>query len=48
MARDTTDRYTDARGLAEDLRRFQAGQLGGYRYSWQQHMSRWLRRTRGG
>ena len=49
MARAPADRYADARGLAEDLRRFQAGQLvGAHRYSWQQHMARWLRRTRGG
>ena len=47
MARDPAERYGDARGLADDLRAFQAGQLvGGQRYSWQQHMTRWLRRTR--
>lgn len=47
MARDPNDRYASARGLAEDLRRFHAGQLvGAHRYSWRELAKRWLRRNR--
>jgi tetratricopeptide (TPR) repeat protein len=47
MARDPEARYPTARELAEDLRRFQAGQLvGAHRYSPGQIVMRWLRRHR--
>ena len=47
MARDPDDRYPTALGLAEDLRRFHAGQLvGAHRYSWRELARRWLRRNR--
>jgi len=47
MSRDPDARYETARGLAEDLRRYQAGQLvGAHRYSWRELMRRWLRRNR--
>ena len=40
-------RYATARELAEDLRRFQTGQLvGAHRYSLRQLLARWLRRHR--
>ena len=47
MARSADARYPTARGLADDLRRYQAGQLvGAHRYSWRQLAWRWLRRNR--
>lgn len=47
MARPPADRYPTARELAEDLRRFQTGQLvGAHRYSLRQLVRRWLRRHR--
>ncbi len=49
MARDPAARYPTARELAEDLRRFQTGQLvGAHRYSTGQLVRRWLRRHRTG
>jgi tetratricopeptide (TPR) repeat protein/tRNA A-37 threonylcarbamoyl transferase component Bud32 len=47
MARDPEARYPTARELADDLRRFQAGQLvGAHRYSPGQILARWVRRHR--
>ena len=47
MAHEAADRYPTARELAEDLRRFQTGQLvGAHRYSTGQRARRWLRRHR--
>jgi tetratricopeptide (TPR) repeat protein len=47
MARDRDVRYPTARALAEDLRRFQNGQLvGAHRYSLRQLLRRWVRRHR--
>jgi tetratricopeptide (TPR) repeat protein len=47
MTRDPAARYPTARELAEDLRRFQAGQLvGAHRYTPRQLFVRWLRRNR--
>ncbi len=47
MARDPARRYPTARELAEDLRRFQTGQLvGAHRYSRWELTRRWLRRHR--
>jgi WD40 repeat protein len=47
MARDPAHRYPTAEGMAEDLRRFQAGQLvGAHRYSAGELVRRWLRRHR--
>jgi tetratricopeptide (TPR) repeat protein/tRNA A-37 threonylcarbamoyl transferase component Bud32 len=47
MAREPANRYPSGRELAEDLRRFQAGQLvGAHRYSMGQLVRRWLRRHR--
>jgi tetratricopeptide (TPR) repeat protein len=47
MARDPAGRYPTARELADDLRRFQTGQLvGAHRYSTGQLVRRWLRRHR--
>ena len=47
MARDPGARYPTARELAEDLRRFQTGQLvGAHRYSTWQRVKRWLARNR--
>lgn len=47
MARDPAARYPTARALAEDLRRFQNGQLvGAHQYSTRQLAARWLRRHR--
>ncbi len=47
MARDQADRYPSARELAEDLRRFQTGQLvGAHRYSTGELVRKWLRRHR--
>jgi WD40 repeat protein/tRNA A-37 threonylcarbamoyl transferase component Bud32 len=47
MARDPTERYSTAQGLAEDLRRFSNGQLvGAHSYSALQLMRRWIRRNR--
>jgi tetratricopeptide (TPR) repeat protein len=48
MARAPADRYPTARELAEDLRRFQTGQLvGAHRYSRRQLLWRWVKRHRG-
>jgi len=47
MARAPADRYPTAEGLADDLRRFQAGQLvGAHRYSPWQRLRRWIGRHR--
>ncbi len=47
MARDPARRYPTARELADDLRRFQTGQLvGAHQYSLGQLLRRWLRRHR--
>jgi tetratricopeptide (TPR) repeat protein/tRNA A-37 threonylcarbamoyl transferase component Bud32 len=47
MARDPAHRYATARELAEDLRRFQTGQLvGAHQYSAWQLVRRWARRYR--
>ncbi len=47
MDLDPSRRYTDARELAEDLRRYQTGQLvGAHRYSLRQLLGRWARRQR--
>src|SRR5262249_51810070 len=46
MARDPKDRYPSARELAEDLRRFEAGQLiSARRYSPWALVERWVRRN---
>jgi tetratricopeptide (TPR) repeat protein len=48
MAYDASARYPTARELAEDLRRYQTGQLvGAHHYSTGQLVRRWLRRHRG-
>jgi tetratricopeptide (TPR) repeat protein len=47
MAPEREARYPTARELAEDLRRFQTGQLvGAHRYSFRELVRRWLRRYR--
>ena len=47
MARQPGDRYPTARELADDLRRFQTGQLvGAHRYTIGQLARRWLRKHR--
>ena len=47
MAVEPAGRYATAKELAEDLRRYQAGQLvGAHRYSFGQLLRRWLRRHR--
>ncbi|HEY3801030.1 MAG TPA: serine/threonine-protein kinase [Kofleriaceae bacterium] len=47
MAREPAARYRTARELADDLRRFQTGQLvGAHRYSTGQLLRRWIRRHR--
>ncbi len=47
MAADAVDRYPTGKEFAEDLRRFQAGQLvGAHRYSLGELLRRWLRRHR--
>lgn len=47
MARDPANRYTTAKGLAEDLRRFQTGQLvSSKQYTAWQLVQRWARRHR--
>lgn len=47
MARRPTDRYASARALADDLRRFQTGQLvGAHHYSRSTLAVRWLRQRR--
>ncbi len=47
MARIPAQRYPTARALAEDLRRFQTGQLvGAHRYSTRQLVRRWIARHR--
>jgi serine/threonine protein kinase len=47
MARDPNDRYASAVALAEDLRRFQTGQLvGAHHYSRTLLMRRWVRQRR--
>ena len=48
MARDPAARYRSGRELAEDLRRFQGGQLvGAHRYSISQLLRRWVTKHRG-
>jgi hypothetical protein len=47
MAYDARDRYPTARELADDLKKFQTGQLvGSHRYTMWQLVKRWLRRYR--
>ncbi|MCU1277362.1 MAG: protein kinase [bacterium] len=47
MTRKRADRYESAKSLAEELRRFQTGQLvGAHRYSRGELARRWLRRNR--
>jgi WD40 repeat protein/tRNA A-37 threonylcarbamoyl transferase component Bud32 len=47
MARDPAGRYATARELAEDLRRFQTGQIvGAHQYSWVELLRRFGRRYR--
>jgi tetratricopeptide (TPR) repeat protein len=47
LARDPAGRYPTARELADDLKRFQTGQLvGAHRYSASQRLRRWVRRHR--
>ncbi|HEY1555617.1 MAG TPA: protein kinase [Kofleriaceae bacterium] len=47
MAHEPRGRYADARELAQDLRKFQTGQLvGARRYAWPHLVARWLRRHR--
>lgn len=47
MAREPGDRYATAAALADDLRRFQTGQLvGAHRYSRSTLLWRWARRNR--
>ena len=47
MAVDKAQRYRNAGELADDLRKFQTGQLvGAHRYTTRQRMQRWLRRNR--
>jgi eukaryotic-like serine/threonine-protein kinase len=47
MARDPDDRYITASELAQDLKRFETGQLvGAHRYSIGELLRRWLRRHR--
>ena len=48
MSRDASGRYSSAAELADDLRRFQTGQLvGAHRYSTWQLVRRWVKRHRG-
>jgi len=47
MAKDPAARYPSARELAEDLRRFQTGQLvGAHRYTVAERVRRWIRKHR--
>jgi WD40 repeat protein len=47
MRRDPRERYPSARELADDLKRFQTGQIvGAYHYSMREIVARWLRRNR--
>src|SRR5690606_25687297 len=47
MAREPDDRYPTAAQLAEDLRRYQTGQIvGAHRYTTRQRLRRWLWRHR--
>jgi tetratricopeptide (TPR) repeat protein len=47
MAKDAPDRYATAKQLAEDLKRFQTGQLvGAHRYSRGELVRRWVRRNK--
>jgi len=47
MARDPDDRYADANELAQELRRFQTGQLvGAHSYSRSELLKRWVARNR--
>ena len=47
MAFEPENRYADARELAQDLRKFQTGQLvGARRYTWPHLLARWVRRHR--
>ncbi|HEY1546612.1 MAG TPA: protein kinase [Kofleriaceae bacterium] len=47
MALEPSARYADARELAQDLRKFQTGQLVGARqYAWSHLLARWLKRHR--
>jgi WD40 repeat protein/serine/threonine protein kinase len=48
MSRDVRDRYQNAQELANDLKKFQTGQLvGAHQYSTRELLSRWLSRHRG-
>src|SRR5436190_15592649 len=48
MARDAADRFPTAREMAEELKRFQTGQLvASHRYSTGELIRRWLRQHRG-
>src|SRR5262249_27794185 len=48
MAREPAERYATAAGLAEDLKRFQTGQLvSAHAYTRGELLGRWLRRHRG-
>ncbi len=47
MARQPADRYPTARELADELRRFQAGQLvSAHAYSYAERVARWVRKQR--
>jgi WD40 repeat protein/tRNA A-37 threonylcarbamoyl transferase component Bud32 len=47
MARDPSDRYPTAKELADDLRRFQTGQIvAAHQYSWAELLARFVRRRR--
>jgi eukaryotic-like serine/threonine-protein kinase len=48
MARDVRDRYQSAKQLAQDLKKFQTGQLvGAHSYSTRELFTRWVNRHRG-
>src|SRR5262249_40445302 len=48
MARGSSERYSNAQGLADDLRRFLTGQLvGSHSYAMRELVRRWVKRHRG-